>query len=65
MASSHETELILSGDYDNSEYEGMGKIMIEHMQATMQLDSVEDLLTAEEWVGKLTVWRELTSRDCI
>jgi len=31
------------------------------MQATTQLDAVDDLLTEEEWVGKLTVWRESTS----
>ena len=60
-ASSHESKLILTGDYKDDEYEGMGKIMIEHMQATTRLNAVDDLLREEELVCKLTVWRESTS----
>ena len=60
-ASTYESELILEGDYDTSELEHFGKLLVEHMQATTALDSVPAALTEDEWIGKLKVWKESTS----
>ena len=60
-ASTHEADLILEGEYENEEIQGIGKIFIEHMQRTTKLDSISGYLTENEWVGKMKVWRESTS----
>jgi hypothetical protein len=59
-ASTHEAELILHGAFDGPACSHIEQLLLKHMEKTTALDSVTDLITQEEWVGKMRVWREST-----
>jgi hypothetical protein len=61
QADTETAELILQGEYTNSELDDVTQLLLKHCAATTQLDTVTNGLTLEEFIGKVRVWRECTS----
>ena len=60
-ASALEADLILDGEFNDEEIPGVGKLLIQQLNATMPLNSVSASFINEEWVSKIKSWRETTS----
>jgi hypothetical protein len=54
-------KLILKGEYSNDELDDVTQLLLQHCEATTQLDSISTRLTLDEFIGKNRVWRENTS----
>jgi hypothetical protein len=53
--------LILKGDYNAAELDGITQLLLKHCETVSSLDVVQPELTMDEFVGKIKVWRETTS----
>jgi hypothetical protein len=59
-ASTHEAELTLHGSFDDPACSHIEQLLLKHMEKTTDLDFVTDVITEEEWIGKMRVWHEST-----
>ena len=60
-ASTHTSDLILDGEFDDSELAETAQQFVQYMKKRTALDSIPAVLTVEEWKKKITVWNESTS----
>jgi hypothetical protein len=60
-ASTHQAELILEGNFTSDEISDLANDLQRHMQKRADLDSITDILSVEEWIGKIVAWKESTS----
>jgi hypothetical protein len=61
QADTNAAELILKGEFSNDELDDVTQLLLQHCEATTQLDSISTRLTLDEFIGKIRVWRESTS----
>jgi hypothetical protein len=61
QADTDTAELILQGDYTNEELDDVAQLLLKHCEATTKLDSISQVLTMEDFLGKIKVWCEGTS----
>ena len=60
-ASSHTAELILEGAWESSELDELQQCLLRHMERRTELDTITDIITVEEWRGKIQSWPETTT----
>lgn len=60
-ASTHHAELILNGEYNTCDVDDIAEEFIKVMKKKTDLDTISDLLTVDDWKGKMNSWKESTS----
>ena len=60
-ASTLESDQLLEGEFDTTQITGVGRILMEKLKATTDLNSMSAGITEEDWAGKFRVWNENTS----
>ena len=60
-ASTHTSELILEGEYEDSEISEIAQQFVKYMRKKTMLDSIPAILSETEWVVKIKTWKESTS----
>ena len=59
-ASTHTADLILEGQWTHEDIDEVSQDVINHLKSRTKLDSIQDTLTINEWVGKIWSWPEST-----
>jgi hypothetical protein len=54
-------ELILKGEYTNAELDNITQLLLKHCASASPPDTIPPLLTLEDFIGKLRIWREQSS----
>jgi hypothetical protein len=54
-------ELILKGEYTNDELDDITQLLLKHCESAAPPGTIPPLLTLDDFVGKLRIWREQTS----
>jgi hypothetical protein len=61
QADTETAELILQGSCTNAELDDVTQLLLKHCEATTKINTINTVLTMEEFTGKIKVWREGTS----
>ena len=59
--STREFELVLAGEYDDSELEQLSQFFLDNLSRVTELDSQPALIKVSDLRGKYTVWQDATS----
>ena len=60
-ANTQQAELVLLGEYDEEELDDIAQLLLDNLHQVQPEEAEAQMLTREQFIGKMKVWRETTS----